>query len=260
MTNLGWSLDEETLRDALGGIPVRLLNDLEAAAHGVLGLPSGDLRILTPGAPAPGAPARRGNLAVVAAGTGLGEAMLTWHDDVPVVIASEGGHADFAPRDETETALAAWLSRHDPHVSCEDVISGPAILRIHQFLRETGRADEPAALRARLNAAPEPSTVLTRAGIDAEFPICVRALEIFAGAYGAEAGNLALKGFALGGVYVAGGIAPELLEGRFAARFMDAFVAKGRYADFMRRIPVRVVVCGRASLVGATAVGRRLAA
>jgi glucokinase len=252
MTNIGWTLDQDELSAALGGAPVRLLNDLEAAAHGVLELQSDDFRVL--GA---GDAARRGNVAVIGAGTGLGEALLTWHGDTPVAVASEGGHADFGPRDETEIALLGWLGRTRDHVSWEHVLSGPGILWTYEFLRDSGRGDEPPELRARIEAAVEPAVVISQAGLAGEFPICVRTLEIFVRAYGAEAGNLALKGLTLGGVYVAGGIAPDVLDGAWGAAFMRAFLAKGRYAKLMGRIPVRVILSEKASLVGAAAVARR---
>jgi glucokinase len=253
MTNLGWTFDERVLSSALGGARVRLLNDLEAAAHGVLELPADDFRVLGAGE----TPPAHGNVAVIAAGTGLGEALVTWLGDTAVAIASEGGHADFGPRDETEVAQLAWLGRTREHVSWEHVVSGPAIRWTYEFLRDSGRAEEPPALRERLAAAHEPAVAITQAALAGEFPICVRTLEMFARAYGAEAGNLALKGMALGGVYVAGGIAPDVLDGRWADFFMQAFVAKGRYTQFMRRIPVRVVLSEKASLVGAAAVARR---
>lgn len=253
MTNLGWVLAEATLSAALGGARVRILNDLEAAAYGVVALPATEFRVLA-GPPA----SARGNVAILAAGTGLGEALLAWDGDTPVAIASEGGHADFAPRDDTEIALLGWLGRTREHVSWEHVLSGPGIFWTYEFLRDTGRAEEPPGLRERIAAAVEPAVVVTRAALAGEFPICVRTLEIFVRAYGAEAGNLALKALTLGGVYVAGGIAPDVLQGAWRDRFMQAFVEKGRYADFMRRIPVRVVLSEKASLVGARLVASRL--
>lgn len=252
MTNLEWTLDEATLSRLLGGCPVRLLNDLEAAAYGVLLLPADDLRTL-----AGGTPPSRGNVAVIAAGTGLGEALLAWHDDAPLAIASEGGHADFAPRDSIDAKLLAWLARAGDHVSWERVVSGPGLVHVFDFLRESGREEVPAGLRERLAAAVEPATVITAAGIAGEHAICVHTLEIFVRAYGAEAGNLALKAMALGGVYVAGGIAPDLLQGRWAELFLRAFTAKGRYTELLRRIPVRVVVGGNAALAGCRDVARR---
>ena len=253
MTNIGWTLEEATLSRVLGGSPVRLLNDLEAAAYGVLHLQRDELRTLAEGAPPP-----RGNVAVIGAGTGLGEALLTWCGDSPIVIASEGGHADFAPHDATEFALLEWLRRSHPHASWEHVLSGPGLVSIYCFLRDSGRGDEPADLRARIDAAIEPALVITRSALAGEFPLCVRTLEIFVRAYGAEAGNLALKGMSLAGVYVTGGIAPDVLVGSWAQLFVRAFVDKGRYADLMRRIPVRVVLSEKASLVGACAVARRV--
>jgi glucokinase len=251
MTNIGWTLEEPALSHALGGCPVRLLNDLEAAAYGVLHLPGAELRVLADGAP-PG----RGNVAVIGAGTGLGEALLTWCGARPHAIASEGGHADFAPRDATEFALLEWLGRSHRHVSWEHVVSGPGLVWLYEFLRDTGRGEEPPALRARLDAAVEPAFVITRSALAGEDALCVRTLELFVRAYGAEAANLALKGMTLGGVYVTGGIAPSVLTGRWAELFMRAFVDKGRYAELMRRIPVRVVLSPHAPLVGACAVAR----
>jgi glucokinase len=249
MTNIGWTLDERPLSEALGGARVRLLNDLEAAAYGIVGLPDHELRTL-----APGTSVRRGNVAIIGAGTGLGEALLTWDGDTPVAIATEGGHADFAPSNETEFALLEWLRRTHAHVSWEHVVSGPALVWVYQFFRDTGRAEEPPALRASLQAAIEPAVVITRSALADEFPICVRTLELFVRAYGAEAANLALKSNAFGGVYLTGGIAPDVLTGRWADAFMRAFTAKGRYEDFMRRIPVRLVLCEKAPLLGARAV------
>ncbi len=254
MTNLEWTFDERALSSALGGARVRLLNDLEAAAHGVIELPPDGFRVL-----AAGEAVVRGNVAVIAAGTGLGEALLAWLGDAPVAIASEGGHADFGPRDATEVALLEWLGRTRTHVSWEHVVSGPAIRWLYEFLRDSRRGEEPPALQARLAATKDPAVAITQAALAGEFPICVRTLEMFARAYGAEAGNLALKGMTLGGVYVAGGIAPDVLDGRWAEIFMESFVAKGRYEQLMRRIPVRVVLSEKASLVGAAAVARRAA-
>jgi len=251
MTNIGWTLEESALSATLGGARMRLLNDLEAAAYGIVTLPDDDFRTL-----APGTPVRHGNVAICGAGTGLGEALLTWDGDTPVAIATEGGHADFAPADETEFALLEHLRRTHAHVSWEHVVSGPALVWIYEFFRDTGRADEPAELRASLDASIEPAVIITRSALAEEFPICVRTLELFVRAYGSEAANLALKSNAFGGVYLTGGIAPDVLTGRWADAFMRAFTAKGRYEDLMRRIPVRLVLCEKAPLLGARAVAR----
>lgn len=253
MTNLDWVLDERELGETLGGARVRLLNDLEAAAYGVLGLPPEELRALEPGRPSD-----HGNLGVIAAGTGLGTALLAWNGDVPVAIASEGGHVDFAPRDALESALHAWLAARYGHVSIERVVSGPGLVHDLEFLHESGRGEMPAALRDRLATATDPGAEISRAALAGEFPICVRALEVFVDAYGAAAGNLALVGLTTGGLYVAGGIAPHVLVGRWGDRFLEAFRAKGRYRDLLARVPVSVVVSERAALAGARAVAMRL--
>jgi glucokinase len=249
MTNIGWTLDERSLSQALGGARVRLLNDLQAAAYGIVQLPDDEFRTL-----AAGTPVRRGNVAIIGAGTGLGEALLTWDGDTPVAMATEGGHADFAPSNETEFALLEWLRRSRAHVSWEHVVSGPALLWIYEFFRDTGRVEEPPPLRASLDATKEPAVVITQSALAEKFPICVRTLELFVRCYGSEAANLALKSNAFGGVYLTGGIAPDVLTGRWADAFMRAFTAKGRYEDFMRRIPVRLVLCEKAPLLGARAV------
>jgi glucokinase len=142
-------------------------------------------------------------------------------------------------------------------VSWEHVVSGPGIVWLYEFLRDSGRAPAPPALHAALDAATDRAAVIARAGLAGEHPICVRVLEIFVRAYGAEAGNLALKSLALGGVYVTGGIAPSVLDGPWRDVFLRAFTDKGRYADFMRRIPVHVVVGENATLLGAHVVAAR---
>jgi glucokinase len=153
---------------------------------------------------------------------------------------------------QRSSSAARWLA-HRLSVSRARCRSG--IVWLYEFAR-TWPGDEPAALRARLDATPEPAVVITQSALAGDVPLCVRTLELFVRAYGAEAGNLALKGMTLAGVYVTGGIAPDVLTGAWAERFMRAFVDKGRYADLMRRIPVRVVLCEKAPLVGACAVAR----
>jgi len=251
-TNLAWEVSEAQLARAAGARRARLLNDLEAAGHGVLTLDPAALRALQPGAP------RRGNVALIAAGTGLGEALLVWDGRRHLVVPSEGGHADFAPRTDLEIELLAFLRKEHGRVSYERVLSGPGLLAVYRFLRQGSGVPEPAWLAARM-AADDPSAAIAEAALDGEDAVCGRALDLFVSVYGAEAGNLALKALALGGVFVGGGIAPKIVERLSGGGFVDAFRDKGRLADLMATIPVHVVLDDRAALLGAALVGLALA-
>lgn len=253
-TNLPWELDEVALARRVGAPRAKLLNDLEAAAYGMLFLAPGDLRTLHPGAGQ-----RRGNIAVIAAGTGLGEAMLYWDGDRYHPIASEGGHADFAPRTDLEVELLGYLRREFGHVSYERLLSGPGLFNIYRFLRDSGYAKEPAWLREEL-ASGDPSATISRLALADAHLLCTGSLDLFAAIYGAEAGNLALRCLAVGGVYVGGGIAPKILPKLQNGTFVRAFTEKGRLADLMRTIAVNVAVNSGAPLIGAAHYGRRLAA
>jgi glucokinase len=253
-TNLPWELDEVALARRVGAPRAKLLNDLEAAAYGMLFLAPGDLRTLHPGAGQ-----SRGNIAVIAAGTGLGEAMLYWGGDRYHPIASEGGHADFAPRTDREMELLGYLRREFGHVSYERLLSGPGLFNIYRFLRDSGYAEEPAWLHEEL-ASGDPSATITRLALADAHLLCTGSLDLFAAIYGAEAGNLALRCLAVGGVYVGGGIAPKILPKLQNGTFVRAFTEKGRFADLMRTIAVNVAVNSGAPLIGAAHYGRRLAA
>lgn len=246
LTNAGWSVDRSRLRDTIGVERVDFLNDLEATGYGIEALPDEKVEVLAPGAPA-GVTG-----ALVAAGTGLGMATLTEVDGRAAVLASEGGHVDFAPRDEEEVALWGWLRDRHGHVSPERIVSGPGIANVYAFLKETGREDEPAWLAERLAAADDVPAAISEAAIDGEAPICERALEVFVGCYGAVAGNLALTTLALKGVWVGGGIAPSILPAlRDDDRFLRAFRAKGRLTDLLTDVPVKVVLETRTAVLGA---------
>ncbi len=247
-TNLPWDLDETRLAGALD-TRVKLLNDMEGAAHGLLSIGPGELEILQPGV------RRQGNMALIAAGTGLGEAMLVRAGDRHHAVASEGGHVNFAPRTEPEVALLAYLRSEYGHVSYERVLSGPGLHNIYRFLRDSGFATEPGWLRERL-ATGDASAVISEVALSAGHPLCTEALEMFVAIYGAEAGNLALKSLALGGVFVGGGIAPKILPKLRDGSFVNAFTDKGRMADLMRSLEVSVVLNPRLTLVGAATVAR----
>lgn len=243
--NLPWPVDARVLRRALGVKTVTLINDLEATAYGIQALPRTAFAVLNAGKAQP-----RGPIAVLAAGTGLGEAALVWNGTRYQAVASEGGHADFAPRNALEIELLRFLMKRFGHVSYERLLSGPGKTAVYQFLKETGRGREPAWLAERL-AEGDPSPVISEMALTDRSALCVKALKLFASIYGAEAGNLALKHLARGGVYLGGGIAPTILPFLSDGTFMQAFAAKGRLSGLLSRIPVRVILDDRAALYGA---------
>ena len=252
VTNLSWVVEETELAQALRLSHVRLLNDLDAIAHAVPVLDQGDLHTLHRGDPVP-----HGPVAVIAPGTGLGEAFLTWDGSHHTAHASEGGHADFAPRNSTEIDLLQHLMNRFEHVSYERVCSGSGLPNIYQYLRDSGHAEEPAWLRDQLATADDPTPLIANAALDqhAPCPLCVATLDTFVSILGAEAGNLALKVVATGGVYLGGGILPRILPVLEKGHFMEAFRAKGRLSDLVARIPVHVILNPKAALLGAAQHG-----
>jgi glucokinase len=246
-TNLPWVLDETGLARDIPVARVRLLNDLEATAHGVLALPDSALFTLQEGRAQPG------NLAVIAAGTGLGEALVVPQDDQAVVVASEGGHSDFAPRTDLEINLLRALRTEFGRVSYERIVSGPGLVNVYRFLRRAAGASEPAWLAARM-ASEDPAAVITEVGLERGDAVCVATLDMFVAVYGAEAGNLALKVLAVGGVFVAGGIAPRLRTRLADGAFVTAFRDKGRLSSLLAQIPVHLVLEPRTALLGAARV------
>ena len=248
-TNLPWDIDEAALRRALRLPAVRLINDLVATAYGIDWLPPRAFTVLNRGRPQPG-----GTIAVIAAGTGLGEAVLAWDGCQYRALASEGGHADFAPRTPREWALHQRLAKRYGHVSCERVLSGPGKIAIYEFLKAARGAREPAWLRQRFARA-DTSAVISEEALSGRSSLCREAVELFISIYGAEAGNLALKTLATGGVYLGGGIAPTLGPLLARGRFMRAFTDKGRLAPLLRQIPVRVILDDKAALLGAARCG-----
>jgi glucokinase len=251
-TNLPWQVDGRAMRQALNGAEVLLLNDLESTAWGLAELSEHELEALQPGTPVPG------NRALIAAGTGLGEAMLLRESRRWRPIASEGGHADFAARDEVEDGLLHWLRDRYGHVSYERVLSGRGLVDLYRFLRELGLGEEPVAIASEFDAAPDPAVVITRTALDGSCERAALAVDRFLRIYGAEAGNLALKALAVGGVYVGGGIAPRLLPVLRNGGFVRTFADKGRLAPLMAGIPVHVILDDRTALWGAAAVALAL--
>lgn len=247
--NLAWELDGGALSSIIGGHALVLINDLVATAEGVPLLREDELSTLHAGGP--GA-AGAGNLALIAAGTGLGMALLPRVAGAWVPVPSEGGHMDFAPRTEEEAGLLFYLSElYGGHVSVERVVSGPGLFHIYEYLRDRAGLPESPPVREALVRGDDPSRVIGEAALAESCGLCSRAVGMFVAAYGAAAGNLALVGTATGGVYVGGGIAPKLLPRLQDGTFLRAFFDKGRFQGFLEAVPVHVILNDRAALLGA---------
>lgn len=243
--NLPWVVDGASLAGELGLPSVSLLNDLEANTYGVLALEPKDFALINAGVADP-----QGNVAVISAGTGLGEAGAIWDGARLTVFASEGGHSDFAPRNELEAELMLYVrKKYGEHASYERVLSGPGLYNVYQFLRDTGRGTEEDWLRDAMGDA-APAATISQMGLEGKSELCVRALDLFITLYGAEAGNWALKIKSTGGVYIGGGIAPKLLPKLQSRLFMDAFMEKGRLSTLLEAMPVAVVLNDQAALIG----------
>jgi glucokinase len=238
VTNLPWTLDADELSRAIGGAPVSLLNDFAAAAHGIDGLDRAALVTLQAGEPVV-----HGAQLVLGAGTGLGVAFRIWTGDRYLVVAGEGGHFGFAPADAQQAALANALRAQFGRVSIEHVVSGPGLARIHAFLSERRAETDPGAV--------------ARAAFEGGDPEALAAVDLFIACYGAVAGDYALACMARGGVFVAGGVAPKLLERLRAGGFARAFNDKGVHAGLAARFPVHVITEERLGLLGALAVAMR---
>jgi glucokinase len=257
LTNVPWRVGAQAVAAAMGLEQVHLLNDLEALAYAIPALRDDELAVLQAGRRVPS-----GNAAVIAAGTGLGEALLLNVDGGFMPGESEGGHADFAARTPRELALVAALTTVYGRVSVEHVLSGPGLVNIYQFTHDAFGSERfvtesrtiPARLCDGVGEVSDPGELparITRAAADRRCPQCVTSLEMFVEAYGAEAGNLALRTVATAGVYVGGGIAPRILPSLSAGSFMDAFRAKAPMTELVSRIPVSVILNRQAGLLGA---------
>jgi glucokinase len=252
ITNLPWVMDEGEIAAALGTGPVKLLNDIEAVAHGVPFLGEGDVETLNAGIPE-----KQGNKAVIAPGTGLGEAFLLWDGGSYRPGASEGGHADFAPANDMEAELLNYLRVFHEHVSYERVCSGIGIPNIYSFLLHKGYGVEPRWMKEELSSAPDPTPVIIDAAMAKDSPceLAVLTLNTFVSILGAEAGNLALKILAMGGVYIAGGIPPRIMPYLTKGLLMERFLRKGRMSELVSRMPLYVIVNPRCALFGAACYG-----
>jgi glucokinase len=255
-TNLPWVMDEAQLEQALDLPSVRLLNDLDAIAHAVPWLEADDLHTLHQGEPVSG-----GNLAVIAPGTGLGEAFLTWDGSRYLPYGCEGGHADFGPVDPLQLDLLRYLLERFEHVSYERICSGRGLPNIYAYLKDSGQAEEPAWLVERLSQADDPTPIIVKNALDQDnaCELCVATLNMFVAVLGAEAGNLALKVLATGGVYLGGGIPPRILPILEEGPFLAAFRRKGRFDDLLTNIPIHVILNPKSALLGAACHGLELA-
>jgi len=251
ITNLPWVIDARAMAQTLGFSAVYLLNDLESIANSVPLLEANDLYVLNPAQAEPG-----GAIAVIAPGTGLGEAFLAWDGNKYLAHPSEGGHTDFGPVDEMQVGLLRYLLARYDHVSYERVCSGLGLPNLYAYLKESGYAPEPDWLAARLAAAADINPVIVDAALGEQTCALARAaLDLFVSILGAEAGNLAIKVLATGGVYLGGGIPPRILPALQGKTFMDAFLNKGRFKSLMARMPVYVILNARAPIMGAARYG-----
>jgi len=244
--NLPWVVDARRLADILGVPKVTLLNDLKANAYGLRHLGPTDFAVLQDGSHD-----AAGNQAILSAGTGLGCAGLYWDGQRHRPFATEGGHSDFAPRNHLEAEVMETIAREKGRVSAERILSGSGLVRLYRFLRERSGVPESPALAERF-AKEDAAAVISRSALDQADPVCVQALDAFVSAYGAEAGNVALRMLATGGVFLGGGIAPKNLAAfKRNGLFMTAFLDKGRMRSLLESVPVLVVLNDRAALWGA---------
>lgn len=244
-TNLPWEISAKVLQEELKIPRVDLINDLEANAWGLDCLTPQEFCILNEGSPI------SGNQALISAGTGLGEAGLYWNGKKHCPFACEGGHADFAPTNSEEIDLLLYLMKVYNHVSYERVLSGPGLYQIYRFLIDTKREKESPLISESMKESADAPRVITENATNKKCQACMRACRIFVEIYGAEAGNLALKLFSLGGVFLGGGIAPHLLVFLQEGDFLKAFVNKGRLSSVLTQIPIKVVLNDKTALLGA---------
>ncbi len=251
-TNLPWKLTRSSIGRLTGAEQVTLLNDLQATSWGVLHLPETDFDLLNPGIEN-----HSGHLAVLAAGTGLGEAVIVKDDDHIMVMPTEGGHADFAAMDELEFQLLQFLQhKYGRHISYERVVSGMGIVDVYDFVVQTPSFSATESTERRFNSE-DKASVISQLALAKSDPACVETMRIFCRCYGAEAGNLALKTLSFGGVMLAGGIAPKNLQLMKDGSFMQAFLDKGRYHDLLKNIPVKICLNPEAALYGAYQVAKK---
>lgn len=252
ITNLPWQIEETSIATKFRIPRVRLVNDFQAVAYGIEALESQDLATLQAGSAQDG-----GVRAVIGAGTGLGEGFMVWQGGHYAAFPSEGSHADFAPADALQIELLRYLFARYGHVSYERLVSGPGLVNIFEFLCHSRGQPATAELQAAMQAG-DPAAAISDYALSGKDDLAVAALSLFARIYGAEAGNLALKVLARGGVYIAGGIAAQIMGKLADGEFLSAFADKGRFAGLLKDIPVHVVLNTKVGLLGAVQVAGRL--
>jgi len=252
-TNLPWVVSDKEIGDRFGWNHVLLVNDLAATAQSIPYLNRNQTFFLNRARAK-----ERGNIGVVAPGTGLGEALLVFQGNRYVAVSSEGGHVDFSPNTEDEVLLWRYLREEFGHVSVERLLSGQGLVNIYRWLRSTGRYREPGWLAEKMKAM-DPARAISEAAFETREPLCVHSLEHFVTILGGVCGNLALTATTRGGIYLGGGIPPKILPALKEALFLRAFTSKGRFEGFLKKIPVRVVLESRAALLGAAIMAQELA-
>ena len=245
-SNLPWIIDSGELAKQLKLPSVGLLNDLEAYAYGIDGLESKDFITLSEGAEG-----AEGNRAVISAKTGLGMAGLYWDGFRHHPFACEGGHADFAPRNNLQMELLAYLQKKYGRISCERILSGPGIKNIYDFLRDTHKAEEPEWLRTQMSAAPDPPALISQMALEAKSAICDQTLSIFVSVFGAETGNCALNFMSTGGIFIGGSIAAKIIRKMNDPVFLESFLDKGRMGTILKDMPVKIVANDDSGMIGA---------
>ena len=246
ISNLEWTIDSTEMASLLKLPSVGLINDLEAYAYGVDALESKDFVTLSEGAED-----AEGNRVVISARTGLGIAGLYWDGFRHHPFPCEGGHADFAPKNDLEMELAQYLRKKFDHVSCERILSGPGIKNIYEFLRDTKKAEEPTWLRDQMSQAKDQPALISQLALDGKAPICEQALSIFVSVYGSETGNCALNFMATGGVFIGGSIAAKIVPKMKDPIFMKSFLGKGRMQSLLADMPVKIILNDDAGIIGA---------
>ncbi len=244
--NLPWTIDARSIAAEIE-TATSIINDFDAIGHGLRLLGSDDVVVLQEGKQDP-----KGQIALLGAGTGLGQGFLVWNGSRHLVCSSEGGHIDFAPRNQQEYRLHEYLADRYGRVSYERVLSGPGILDTYRFLVASGFAEERPEVAAEMQEE-DPSAVITEHGLAGTDQLCVKTLDIFAGVFGAQAGNVALALVATGGVFLAGGIAPKILPKLRDGKFVAAFRDKGRLSNFLAKVAVNVITSPKVGLLGAAA-------
>src|SRR6266487_237721 len=247
ISNLPWTIDSQELAAQLRLVSVGLINDLEAYAYGIDALESKDFVTISEGL----GDDAEGNRVVIAARTGLGAAGLYWDGFRHHPFPCEGGHADFAPKNDLEAEMAQYLRKKYDHVSCERILAGPGIKNIYDFLRDAGKAEEPAWLQKQMSEVPDAPALISQLALEKKAAICDQALNIFVGVYGSETGNCALNFLATGGVFIGGNIAAKIVSRMRDPVFMNSFLSKGRMRSLLADIPVKIVMNDDSGIIGA---------